>query len=84
MKRYAMVLLVCAVFITGCGGATPTPAAGIPNPASAYCEQEGYRLEIRTSADGSQRGVCVFPDNSECDEWAFFRQECAPGTPQAQ
>jgi putative hemolysin len=57
----------------------PIPAgANLPNPASAYCEQQGYRLEIRTAADGSQSGVCIFPDGSECDEWAFFRGECAP------
>ncbi|MBU1866793.1 MAG: DUF333 domain-containing protein, partial [Actinobacteria bacterium] len=29
--------------------------------------------------DGGTYGVCVFPDGSECDEWAFFRGECEPG-----
>lgn len=60
---------------------TTAPAAAtavLPNPASVYCEQQGYRLEIRTTADGSQAGVCMFPDGSECDEWAFFRGECSP------
>jgi hypothetical protein len=51
---------------------------GMPNPASVYCEQQGGRLEIREGADG-QYGVCVFDDGSECEEWAFFRGECAPG-----
>jgi hypothetical protein len=23
--------------------------------------------------------MCVFPDGSECDEWAYFRGECKPG-----
>jgi len=55
---------------------TPTP--GLPNPASAYCEEQGYKTEIRTAADGSQSGVCIFPDGSECDEWAYFRKECGP------
>jgi putative hemolysin len=50
----------------------------MPNPASAYCEQQGYRVEIRTAADGSQTGYCIFPDGSECDEWAYFRGECGP------
>ena len=50
----------------------------MPNPASVYCKQNGNKLEIRTAADGSQSGVCVFPDGSTCDEWAYFRGECGP------
>ncbi len=57
---------------------TTTPQANLPNPASVYCEQQGNRLEIRTAADGSQSGVCIFPDSSECDEWAYYRGECSP------
>ena len=52
--------------------------AGLPNPASVYCEEQGGKLEIRTAADGTQHGVCIFPDGSECDEWAFYRGECGP------
>jgi hypothetical protein len=48
------------------------------NPASVHCVQNGNKLEIITAADGSQSGVCVFPDGSTCDEWAYFRGECAP------
>ena len=59
---------------------TNTPQANMPNPASVYCEQQGNRLEIRTAADGSQFGVCIFPDGSECDEWAYFRGECGPAS----
>jgi putative hemolysin len=59
--------------------ATSEPdGAGLPNPASVYCEEQGGRLEIRAAADGSQYGACVFPDGSECDEWAFYRGECGP------
>jgi len=58
---------------------TSAPQAGLPNPASAYCVEQGFTSEIRTAADGSQSGVCIFPDGSECDEWAYFRGECAPG-----
>ncbi len=56
--------------------ATGMPQAKIPNPASVYCKQNGNKLEIRTAADGSQNGICVFPDGSTCDEWAYFRGEC--------
>jgi hypothetical protein len=54
------------------------PQANMPNPASAYCVEQGYTSEIRTAADGSQSGACIFPDGSECDEWAYFRNECGP------
>jgi putative hemolysin len=60
--------------------ATEKPLANMPNPASVYCEQNGNTLEIQTAADGSQSGVCIFPDGSICDEWAYFRGECAPAT----
>lgn len=52
--------------------------AGLPNPASVHCREQGYLLEIRTDEEGNQHGVCIFPDGSECDEWAFFRGECGP------
>ena len=63
------------------------PVIGLPNPASVYCQEQGGKSEIRTDAAGNQYGVCIFADGSECDEWAFFRGECAPGgtaTPVAQ
>ena len=83
MKRIVLVLLLIGVLaVAACGvKATATPEAGMPNPASVFCEEKGYKLEIRTAADGSQQGFCIFPDGSECDEWAFYRGECAPGTP---
>jgi putative hemolysin len=56
-----------------------TQEPSLPNPAAVHCEKQGYRGEIRTAADGSQSGVCIFPDGSECDEWVFFRGECKPG-----
>ncbi len=58
--------------------ATETGVLNMPNPASVFCVENGGTLEIRTAADGSQSGVCVFTDGSECEEWAFFRGECAP------
>jgi uncharacterized protein len=61
-----------------------SPQADMPNPASVYCEEQGNKSEIRTAADGSQSGVCIFPDGNECDEWAYFRGTCgfAGFTPQ--
>lgn len=61
--------------------ATDIPQANMPNPASVYCEQNGNQHEIRTADDGSQSGICIFADGSECDEWAYFRGECGISKP---
>jgi putative hemolysin len=45
------------------------------NPASVFCVEQGYTLEIRDEA-GGQVGYCIFPNGAECEEWAFFRGEC--------
>ena len=50
----------------------------IANPASVFCAQNGGTLSIITAADGSQSGLCVFPNGSKCDEWAYYREECSP------
>ena len=89
MKRFFGVLLILvALGLSACGGEpSPVPTAdtfespvNLPNPASKYCVDQGGRLEIRDEAAG-QAGYCVFEDGSECEEWAFYRGECAPGTP---
>jgi len=48
---------------------------GLANPASVFCEENGGTLEIRDETEG-QVGYCVFPDGSECEEWAYYRGEC--------
>ena len=69
MKRIAtliitlMALAACTVLPTQVApepAATDMPQAGLPNPASVYCTQRGYKLEIRTAADGSQYGSAFF------------------------
>lgn len=57
---------------------TPNSETNLPNPAAAYCEQHGNKLQIVTADDGSQKGICIFPNGSTCDEWAYFRGECEP------
>jgi hypothetical protein len=73
-----LVLSACAANPSPSGSPTGTPKAEIANPATANCELKGYRSQIRITEDGSQYGVCIFPDGSECEEWAFFRGECLP------
>jgi len=47
------------------------------NPASDYCLKQGGELEIRSDAQGNQTGWCLFSNGQECEEWAFFRNECS-------
>ncbi len=55
---------------------TDADTASLPNPASAYCEEQGSTLEIVTSSDGSQFGMCNLGDYL-CEEWAYYGGECA-------
>lgn len=85
MKKI-MIYIIILIVLTGCSTfqIQESQAAGtkmppnMPNPASVYCEENGNKLEIHTAEDGSQSGICVFPDGSVCDEWAYFRGECSP------
>jgi putative hemolysin len=36
-------------------------------------------VDIRTDADGGEVGYCQFDDETECEEWSFFRGECRQG-----
>lgn len=48
----------------------------LPNPASVKCVNDGHRLEIRKDEKGNEYGICISADGKECDEWAYFRDEC--------
>ncbi len=74
--KQLFALTITLIILTAC--AAPQDQTGMANPATAYCEQNGYEHEILTAEDGSQSGICIFPDGSTCDEWAYFKGECAP------
>jgi len=77
---FLFTILVSMMFSSSCKAKQSTPPleVSIPNPASDYCEEQGYKLEIVTAEDGSQSGLCIFPDGSSCDEWVYYRGECGP------
>ena len=52
---------------------------GLANPASTNCVNHGGTLVIETDGGGGQFGVCRFPDNRQCEEWALLRGECPAG-----
>ena len=75
-----LALTACTVFqVNSEPAVTEGTQVNMPNPASVYCQQNGNKLGIQMASDGSQSGICVFPDGSTCDEWAYFRGECSPG-----
>jgi putative hemolysin len=89
IKNISIAIAVGLFVLSACSTKSPqppTPTAtatrdtiNMANPASAYCKEQGFKLEIRTAQDGSQYGVCMFEDDSECEEWAYYRDECKPG-----
>jgi|688.fasta_scaffold1889567_1 hypothetical protein len=48
-------------------------AFALANPAATYCLKQGNRYLIVKNV-----GICIFPDNSYCEEWAYFKGECKP------
>jgi putative hemolysin len=87
--------LVAGLLVAGCTQqaapakipATPTPvvttttpkAIGLANPASTNCGKIGATSVIMNNPDGSQYGMCNFPNGTSCEEWALFRGEgCKP------
>ncbi len=49
----------------------------ISNPASENCVRQGGKLQIYRSKTDGERTLCVFPDGSQCEEWALYRGECS-------
>ena len=77
--RLIPVAALTMILLAACGGGSTPESVGMPNPASVFCEEHDGELEIRQDASGGEYGVCIFDDGSECEEWAFFNQECSPG-----
>jgi hypothetical protein len=72
--RLVTVVVALAVSaLAGCGSDADEPPA-VPNPASAYCVEQGGTVRIVTAADGSQSGLCRLADGTEVDEWEYYRR----------
>jgi putative hemolysin/membrane-bound inhibitor of C-type lysozyme len=59
--------------------ANTAPVVSLPNPASQNCVDKGGRLTLEKNRKGGQFGVCTFPDNLQCEEWAMMRGDCPAG-----
>ncbi|MCB0240352.1 MAG: M20/M25/M40 family metallo-hydrolase, partial [Anaerolineae bacterium] len=58
----------------------PAGPSQLANPATQYCLDNGGHTRPRGQQGDGPSGLCVFPDDSVCDEWAFFRGECGPAS----
>lgn len=83
MKKQLLCFLLTVIFIS-CGTKTTRDKvkdsediyAGVPNPASIYCKELGYKTETRADSSGGQYEVCIFPDGSKCEAWDFLKGKC--------
>jgi len=75
VKAFWLAALLSAGILTlaGCGK-TPTADVELANPASVYCEENGWTLKLEDGA-----WLCHFDDWSYCEEWSYQRWECQPG-----
>ena len=48
----------------------------LANPASVYCQQHSWTLEIITDASGAQSWICHLTGWISCEERAYMRGEC--------
>jgi putative hemolysin/C1A family cysteine protease len=48
---------------------------GMANPAATYCKDLGYDYSVVETNDG-ERGKCIFPDGTQCEEWNFLAGKC--------
>ena len=79
-----VLILIIAGLVYYFGFYQKKPAAeenqntGIANPAAVYCQNQGGAGATMNFISG-QRGFCLFPDGSRCDEWDLYRGYCAKG-----
>lgn len=88
--HFLIILGIIVLFLASCSGSkietVPTTFVenegeedafiGIPNPASFYCQEMGYELDLRDT-DGGTEGICILPNGAECEEWEFLAGGCS-------
>jgi len=57
--------------------------AGLPergqaavSPATSNCVDQNFTDLILYEPEGGQYGICVFSNNTACEEWTFLRDQC--------
>ena len=68
------LLAIGVLALTGCNKSPDEENTELANPASVYCEENGWTLQIEEWA-----WLCMFADGSYCEEWSYFSGECKQG-----
>ncbi|MFH1896456.1 MAG: peptidylprolyl isomerase [bacterium] len=58
-----------------------TESAGLANPASVYCKEQGG-ISVNQETPQGTKTQCQFTNGAICDEWDFFHRKCFPQAPQ--
>lgn len=72
---WALMLLATGALAGGEGD--QSGAVEMPNPAAAFCLEQGGRYEIRDDEEGA-RGFCILEDGTEVDAWELYREHKDP------
>jgi uncharacterized protein len=76
------LLIICSVVLifSGCNNTQIqySNQQAIANPASEKCIKDGGQDRILNGQNG-QYGLCLFPDGTVCEEWAYYNGNCKKG-----
>jgi uncharacterized protein len=80
--RMLGIAALALVAVAGCGDddePSDTTTAGLANPASEFCVEQGGEVEIVSEAAG-EVGYCNLPDGTRVEEWEYFRSQTTSTT----
>ncbi|MCX8163683.1 MAG: eight-cysteine-cluster domain-containing protein [Candidatus Micrarchaeota archaeon] len=74
MKKI-LLFIFSILFFSGCLQVQESKQPVSLNPAEKKCIEDGASYQILES-NSQKIGVCIFPNNAKCEQWAYFRGEC--------
>jgi putative hemolysin len=75
IKTAALTMALC---LAGCAPQQLGTTEELASRAIQHCAAEGGKRVVERAVDGGI-GVCVFPNNRQCEEWALLRGDCPRG-----
>ena len=75
LSASCLLLTACSVPLTSL--ADTQQSVSMANPASVACVKSGGTLSIERDKAGNEYGLCSWASGAQCEEWRYFRGECA-------